>query len=1463
MRRSAVLIAILVVSGIALAVSPPARGPLPDLDVRMPAPATDRDALVLRRPGVAQEAAAELWRLALPGLVLRWDPRSGGPKWMAGPDGASLTAPVAEAPEAVARGFVVRHAALFGLTATDAAALEPISVVPAPDGGAHVHFRQQVGGIDVFDSHALINVRGDGSVGSLSSSLYAGARVLGAPTIDATTAVSIAVLDAYPGIVFTGEVAEEPGERPDARTVFDDEGFGAAPTARLVLFPDATSTRLAWEVRASEPTRFTDYQTLIDAADGSILLRRNLTRYATARVLTSQVPVPLTEEFAPENWEAMAIPDSASPTAESPAGWIEGDGSVLRGNNAVTHVGYVRNPPLSDPAGDYDLPYNTTRSATVNAWWVANEYHDYLRPLGFDEVHGNFQQDNFGLGGVGGDPMDMVVIGLGGRNGAFYGHGGGDGEMPSISFLWGDCELCGDHDGYPETGGDRHSGFGGDVVVHEYGHGVSIRLTGGPSTNCQIGLQAFSMGEGWSDYFAETFYDDPNLGKYFVGRRGFLRTALNDLDYDDLCDIGTSCGNHDNGMIWQAAVWDLRTAFIALDPVNGLEDVDRLVLESLATSACFPSYVTARDAILDADQTLFGGAHRGVIWNVFARRGLGQGAFSMGPDDASPTASFTVPITFQCLPPASPGSLLATPDGDNAIRLDYTATGASAVEIRRDDLGNPFDPTHTIAYTTDGSTFTDESVQGGRSYRYEVVPLGSAGPPCAGGASPTADATATGTCAGFPVFDPEPTVTDGPSCSVAVSWQAAQPLCAGQPVIYNVYRAPVTGFEPSERTLIGRTTGTSFSDTPPDDGRTFYYLVLAQHGTAADPPDHRDRGSSQVLRWAPGLPATSRATQQFWDFEAGPQGWTTDNSADPSGGWVLVAPSPTSYGGGLLAPDEAAGGAGMAWVTGDAGGPSKVHEFDTDGEAQLISPVFDGTAGATLLSFDYWSHDGAEFFQGDVGLRLAVDNGSETVVARVVSGMTVQAFPTAGRRSWQRAAVDLSTLIQPTSTMQVRFVPYAVTSIAEFGVDNVRIESGQACARSALSIRSVTVDDTSPGGGNGNGVLDPGETAILTVELANDGPVTAFAPEVRLAALSEVVRVHDAEVVFPDIAPGTTASAAGFSLTLSADVACEDTAVLDFEIVDAAGTRAVESLDAEFGFTTTEIVFEDDFETDKGWLLRNDPGPGAGQWQRGDPVGTLDGGVPANPEDDSPGDAGTFCYVTENGTVGGGADDNDVDAVSVELFSPKLDLRPYKRARMKSDVWFYNDSDGADFFEDLSQLLFLVDDGEFAVGMQGTLEVVALSTAGWESFEVPVNAPMVDQMRLGISVRDQGPLDGPGYTDSTVEAGIDNVRVEGDAVTCDPTGVVNPPNGIGDTLRVDRTVDEAVRSWTAPPADASHDGAAYYRVFVSSAADSGFSEEATTVTTSAGRALSGTSPAEFYLVSVVNGAGDSGDAPAP
>ncbi|KAJ3472833.1 hypothetical protein NLG97_g10690 [Lecanicillium saksenae] len=51
-----------------------------------------------------------------------------------------------------------------------------------------------------------------------------------------------------------------------------------------------------------------------------------------------------------------------------------------------------------------------------------------------------------------------------------------------------------------------------------------------------------------------------------------------------------------------------------------------LVVDGLSIQPCEPTFVTARDAIIQADQNRYNGDHFCIIWRVFASRGLGFGA---------------------------------------------------------------------------------------------------------------------------------------------------------------------------------------------------------------------------------------------------------------------------------------------------------------------------------------------------------------------------------------------------------------------------------------------------------------------------------------------------------------------------------------------------------------------------------------------------------------------------------------------------------------------------------------------------------------------------------------------------------------------------------------------------------------------------------------------------------------------
>ncbi len=591
--------------------------------------------------------------------------------------GSFLSAPATGSPRQIAGDFLVDNSGFFAVTPGFVAGLdESRSYVNERSGLAHVEYRQEHGGLPVFQSALRIAVTEDGRVLNVIGDYHPDLPALGSsPALSEAQALDAAFSHVGPPLVL------EPVGTATITAALSD---AFTPAADLVVFPlgggDAT---LAWRVLVPQ---FIDYwDVVVDAGDGALLYSSNLTtdtgpegqvfaEHPDASALTTvpfsgSLPAPRDSWVGPTSLSACVICTNGNNVAAIADRLGDFNGFLASAPDTHFNFGFADSWALTgDPDPDED-------ASVTNLFYLVNVAHDYFYDLGFTEAAGNFQDDNFGAGGLGGDPVIATTYtgfdscpyfpNFNCLNNAFFSTPP-EGVAPVLSsFLF--------------TAPNRDPSFDGDVMLHEYAHGVSTRIVG---VGALTGIQSGAMGEGWSDYFAISYYDDPVVGEYSTqnatsGIRHFAYDA-SPLTYDDLCTAG--CEVHDDGEIWAAALWDLRQFYVGdLGLAAGRVAADELIVEGLMLTPPLPSMLDARDAILQAELAS-GGTNQADLWQVFAGRGMGCSAFSAG-DTGTVGAAFDIPVGGVCDGAAcdSPASPLAIPGNDPLGVSDTIVIAGSGV----------------------------------------------------------------------------------------------------------------------------------------------------------------------------------------------------------------------------------------------------------------------------------------------------------------------------------------------------------------------------------------------------------------------------------------------------------------------------------------------------------------------------------------------------------------------------------------------------------------------------------------------------------------------------------------------------------------------------------------------------------------------------------------------------------------
>ncbi len=588
-----------------------------------------------------------------------------------------LTAPSSRAAAEIARDYLGSAAGQMNLSTQD---LDSLFVAKqyktAHNGVTHLVYRQQFQGIEVFNAEWVTNLDRDGSIVSAGGMLYGAPGIIPVPaSTSSLRAVRAAVAEVNPrlGAAYAPFMSSRPARRANA-VAYAAGDFGGDIEGRLVWYAVRGALQLAWVMTVIDEDGVSSYDVAVEETSGAVIGKQALTAFFQAppkglvydKGSPQPTPAGVAVSAPPPFVDRVSVP-LVGDLAASPLGWVANHETA--GNNVIVGenrlgLTLIRPVPTAAPSGDFSFPLTTgpgapdpilfADAANVNLFYWVNRAHDLHYQFGFDEAAGNFQTENFGRGGVGGDAVFAYThyaasgtVGPSLRN-AFFGPISDDGARSQLAMFVGYSSAAGYF---------TDSALDADVIVHEYTHGVSGRLV-------RLGYTTFqgrAMGEAWSDFFAlEYLLPDgappdgvyPAAEYYFVlfgaGLRTHpfsTRTDVNPLTYADLGAVTTLGPEvHDDGEIWVEALVEARANLIQqFGEKEGRRRIRFLVLDGMKLSVPAPSMVDMRDAILLADRVDFQGASQGQLWAAFAKRGLGALAYSISGDSVHIVPSFDLP----------------------------------------------------------------------------------------------------------------------------------------------------------------------------------------------------------------------------------------------------------------------------------------------------------------------------------------------------------------------------------------------------------------------------------------------------------------------------------------------------------------------------------------------------------------------------------------------------------------------------------------------------------------------------------------------------------------------------------------------------------------------------------------------------------------------------------------------------
>jgi hypothetical protein len=657
------------------------------------------------------------------------------------------------------------------------AALEPIATTSI-DGGDLVRLRQLVDGVEIDGGELRVLVGPGGSLIAASGVVADSdlARDRDGFRLDAAAAVVGAVRDVH-GVDLSAGLHARVG--PDAAW-FDGAAGGVTldrARARQRWYRDGEALVPAWVVETfstrDDDTAGSAMRTVIAARDGRVLARRDLVADAFSYRVWAEPDGDLrpldgpTEDFTPHptGFPGGVRPAFIDPTLIAVDGldaladpWLADDATVSSGNNVDAYTDVNAPDGLSDgdirasvtTPGIFDRTYDVAASplgsagqqqaAVTQLFYDINWLHDDWYDAGFTEANGNGQVDNYGRGGIAGDPVlaEAQDDALGfGRNNANLATPD-DGMSPRMQvYLW---------DG--PAGVDADGTLDGGLVAHEFGHYVHHRLCVCDTQMCA------AMSEGWGDFIALLTIARPGddltgtfaqIGYAYAGDPYFgLRRVPYSVDttknaftfrmvaageplpttHPIQLNGGDNAEVHNAGEIWAESLWE---AYVALQQAHGAASfaetrrtMQRYVVDGLSMAPPNASFTETRDAILAVVDAASPADHD-VMAAAFARRGLGSCAVSPDRDSSDFVGAVeSFEVDGHALAGATTVAIDVEDCDDDGV-LDVGETATITVPVVNAGAEPLSDVTVTAAAHTTGLTVVTEPVALGGLTPYQAA----------------------------------------------------------------------------------------------------------------------------------------------------------------------------------------------------------------------------------------------------------------------------------------------------------------------------------------------------------------------------------------------------------------------------------------------------------------------------------------------------------------------------------------------------------------------------------------------------------------------------------------------------------------------------------------------------------------------------------------------------------------------